>query len=443
MKKVSDENIDELFRVGLNPENDDFASMESDWAKLEQRLNQRGKRKKLIFWLRPLSGVAALILLAFSIWMLWPSAQDQTIQPVLVQEGNQKPDVKQNESQNQPAVKEPEIVAKSELQSAVLAKRPASSVNSSPEKKSGLAKPKNGADKNQQVPVDSVGNLKKGESEQPTNQSQTIDLNETKEALVEQSRKTREGEISKVAINAQPPVEEKGYVQNESEKQQKKATSTDEEPLYAENEMAGLPKISESKSHSLALSLLVSSDYNGVNTLNNGKMGNDIGLLLTYGLSKRWSFSTGAVYAKKLYAAAYSSYNPKTNIWSGYYPKSVDADCRVLDIPVNVNYTFLSRKRTTLSVGTGMSSYIMLSEYYKFTYKRPTTKEPQDYRLVNENQHWLSVLNLQANYTRKLTSGLSVSFQPYMKIPLSEIGFANVKLESLGLAISASWNFNL
>jgi len=115
----------------------------------------------------------------------------------------------------------------------------------------------------------------------------------------------------------------------------------------------------------------------------------------------------------------------------------------VLDIPLNINYTFLNRNRTLLSIGTGISSYIMLKEYYKFTYYNPNTSDPQDYTLINKNQHWLSVLNLQANYTRKLTSELSLSLQPYMKIPISEIGFAQVKLESLGLAISASWNFNL
>ncbi|MFA5327667.1 MAG: hypothetical protein WC384_07755 [Prolixibacteraceae bacterium] len=437
MKKVNDENIDELFRVGLNPENEAFASMESDWTKLEQRLNQRGKRKKLIFWLRPLSGIAALILLFFTIWMLWPSRQDQLNQQIVVQEENKKPDEDQNQAKA-PA-KHQEINIRPESKSTALLNGKTSS-----EKVLVEAKEQNGLNKKVQVPVDSVGTMKRDDGESPTNQIQTIDINETKETLAEQSGKTKENEIKETSTNQLSlPVDEKSNLQSEPEKPKEKSISPDEEPLFTETEIANLPKITEPKSRSLALSFLVSSDYNGVNTLRNGKMGNDIGLLITYGLSKRWSFSTGGIYAKKLYEADYYSYKPQKDIWSGYYPKSVDADCRVLDIPLNINYTFLNRKRTTLSVGTGISSYIMLSEYYKFTYKRPTTTEPQDYKLVNENQHWFSVFNVQANYERKLTPRLSLSFQPYLKIPLSEIGFANIKLESLGLAISASWNFNL
>jgi hypothetical protein len=85
----------------------------------------------------------------------------------------------------------------------------------------------------------------------------------------------------------------------------------------------------------------------------------------------------------------------------------------------------------------------MLKEYYKFTYNRPNTRYPDDYALVNENQHWLSVLNFQANYERKLTPRLSLSMQPYIKIPITKIGFAQVKLESLGMAVNLSWSFNL
>lgn len=173
------------------------------------------------------------------------------------------------------------------------------------------------------------------------------------------------------------------------------------------------------------MSILVAPAYNGVDNLNDGKVGSDIGLLLTLGLTERWSFSTGAVYAKKLYEAGYSSYKPDT------------------EIPLNLNYTVINKAKTTVSFGTGISSYIMLKEDYRFNYGYQSNQDPQDISLVNENQHWLSVLNLQANYERKLNSKLSVSLQPYLKVPLNDIGYANVRLQSLGMAISASWNLSL
>lgn len=436
MKNVNDENIDELFRVGLNPENEAFASMESDWTKLEQRLNQRSKRKKLIFWLKPLSGIAALILLFFSIWLLSPSKPDQLNQKTIVQKENQKPDENQNQTKS-PAKDQGINISPESKSTAFL------NGQTSTEKSSAKRNQPGSSTKKVPVPVDSAANEKDAIDEKSINQHNTVDLNTTNEALAEQSGKAEKSHTNDTVKTQTLPVDEISNLQAEPEKLSGKAISPDEKPLFAENEIANLPKITEPKSRSLAFSLLFSSDYNGVDNLNDGKLGNDLGLLVTLGLSKRWSFSTGGIYAKKLYGAGYSSYSPQKDIWTGYYPKWVDADCRVLDIPLNINYTFLNRKRTSLSVGTGISSYIMLKEYYKFTYYRTNTTDPKDYTLVNENQHWLSVLNLQASYEHKLTQRLSISLQPYMKIPISEIGFARVKLESLGMAVNASWNFNL
>lgn len=435
MRNVNDENIDELFRVGLNPENEDFASMERDWTKLEQRLNQHSKRKKLIFWLKPLTGVAALILLFFSIWLLIPSRQDQSNHQIVVQEENRKPN--ENQNQTKSPAKEEEINISPESKSTALLNG-----QTSTEKSSAKKNQPGSSTKKVPFPVDSLANKKNLTEVTPTNRPATVDLNETNEALAEQSGKADESQINDTIKTKPLQVEEKSNLQSEPEKLKETTISPDEKPLFAENEIANLPKITEPKNRSLALSFLVSSDFNGVDNLNNAKMGNDLGLLVTLGLTKRWSFSTGGIYAKKLYGAGYSSYSPQKDIWTGYYPKWVDADCRVLDIPLNINYTFLNRKRTSLSVGTGISSYIMLKEYYQFTYYRTNTTDPKDYTLVNENRHWLSVLNLQANYERKLTPRLSISLQPYMKIPINEIGFARVKLESLGMAINASWNFN-
>lgn len=118
----------------------------------------------------------------------------------------------------------------------------------------------------------------------------------------------------------------------------------------------------EQQSRKLSLSILVAPDYNGVNNLNNASIGNDFGLLVTFEIARNWSFSTGGIYAKKLYETGFRNYNPTRNIWEEYYTKSVNADCRVLDIPLNISYTFLNRRNTMISVGSGISSYIMLGK---------------------------------------------------------------------------------
>jgi hypothetical protein len=224
------------------------------------------------------------------------------------------------------------------------------------------------------------------------------------------------------------------------------------QPISPENETGPVPSVrpveepyyeiaTEPRHRQLAVSLLVAPAYNGVDNLNNGQMGSDVGLLLTLGLSERWSFSTGAVYAKKVYDTGFDSNYSPGNGANAYDANAVDVDCRVLDIPLNVNYTFVNKGNTKVSLGTGISSYLMLREDYRFDIE--SYNAPDDIRLVNENQHWLSVLNLQANYEQQLSSRISLSLQPFMKVPLSDIGYAKVRLQSLGMAVSASWNFSL
>jgi hypothetical protein len=84
----------------------------------------------------------------------------------------------------------------------------------------------------------------------------------------------------------------------------------------------------------------------------------------------------------------------------------------------------------------------MLREDYRFSYVEQDPETAVAYHVVNENQHWLSVLNFQATFEQRLNSRVSIGLQPYMKIPLSNIGFAGVKLQSLGMAVILNWNFN-
>ena len=178
--------------------------------------------------------------------------------------------------------------------------------------------------------------------------------------------------------------------------------------------------------------------------MNNASMGNNFGLLVTFEIAKNWSLSTGGIYAKKLYETGSNNYNPSRNIWDEYYPKSVNADCRVLDIPLNISYTFLKRKNYEDKYRfRGFHRILCFVKIIVSIILRNDGNNPIGYHVVNENQHWLSVLNLQANFEQRLTSRLSIGLQPYMKIPLSNIGFAGVKLQSLGMAANLSWNFDL
>ena len=398
------DDIDKLFREGLNPLEDHLSFQEGDWLKLKERLDQNGNKKRGVFWLIRLGGVAALILLFFTIRMLLPEEQI----PIIKQAEIQQKDLKVNEKQNQSTVSPESIKTASNK----------------------VSFPRTLLAQNKQLQKRSP---KKQLAMQSSEKNTLHDETEPVENLNVQNATTKQSDNKEKLNNTQ----------SEGVKSHEREQSSDDGSLFAANEKPNVLSVPDHKSGKLALSFLAAPDYNGVKNLNNAIMGNDFGLMVSYKIAKNWSFSTGAVYGKKLYETGFSNYNPIKDIWTEYYPKSVNADCRVLDIPLNISYTILNRKNTSISFGSGISSYIMLREDYTFSYVEQDDDTALSYHLVNENKHWLSVLNLQATLEQRLNSRLSIGVQPYMKIPLGNIGFAGVKLQSLGMAVILSYNLNL
>ena len=87
----------------------------------------------------------------------------------------------------------------------------------------------------------------------------------------------------------------------------------------------------------------------------------------------------------------------------------------------------------------------MKKEKYKYEYVYPSgTSYSYTHTVNNENKHYFSILTLSGGYTRKISNRLSLTAEPYIKIPLTGIGYCNVKLNSAGLLFSASFNpFNV
>ena len=89
-----------------------------------------------------------------------------------------------------------------------------------------------------------------------------------------------------------------------------------------------------------------------------------------------------------------------------------------LIVPLDVDYLVVYNKhQNKISVGTGLSSYIMVHQNYVFNYAYPYTLGPTNYYVVPNNGKLLffGVLNLNATYQRQLNSKLGFSVQPLSK----------------------------
>lgn len=184
-------------------------------------------------------------------------------------------------------------------------------------------------------------------------------------------------------------------------------------------------------SKGLYIGVTLGPDLNVAPSLNYGKVGFNAGVLAHYYFNSRWFITTGAVYSKKLYGATSKDYTAWANGSVPYDLVKVNANCDVLDIPVNMNYTFLQVNNNTVSATLGLSNYFMLKEQYQYLYKSSPKWEKT---VENQNQHYLAILNVGALYQHPAGRRLIIGVQPYAKIPLRGVGLGQVKLYSTGVS---------
>lgn len=191
------------------------------------------------------------------------------------------------------------------------------------------------------------------------------------------------------------------------------------------------------------LSILAAPDLTSVRGAGHPSLSQNIGLLYTHPVSKRLSITIGAIYARKNYRSAYSFYTPKHPPASSRLPDKVDANCDVIDAPLLINYNLLQLKNgIKLRISTGMSSYFMLRERYNFEYTGngdyySSYNQPYgSYEVKGENKHIMGIADFSISAEKKISDKINIGIRPFLKVPLTGIGYGRTKLESKGLAVT-------
>jgi hypothetical protein len=77
----------------------------------------------------------------------------------------------------------------------------------------------------------------------------------------------------------------------------------------------------------------------------------------------------------------------------------------------------------------------MKSEKYNYTYKYYSTGPTvyKQWAIKNQNKHFFSGITLSGGYQQNLNKHLTLIIEPYLKLPLTGIGYGKVKLNSGGV----------
>ena len=174
---------------------------------------------------------------------------------------------------------------------------------------------------------------------------------------------------------------------------------------------------------------------NGVKLFKTGKITGRAGLAVGYQINKHISIQTGIYVSNKKYVAAGSNYKTKPGTyWNIVDIKTIDANCRVYEIPLSVVYNFTPGKKLNIFATAGLSSYIMKKEDYQFYYDRYGTAHQAE-AVYKDNKNLFSVLRLSAGIEKKISNRFSIFASPGLAIPIAGVGEGEVKLYSADITI--------
>jgi hypothetical protein len=184
----------------------------------------------------------------------------------------------------------------------------------------------------------------------------------------------------------------------------------------------------------LSVKLSLSPDFSSVGYSHFTRPGTNYGVLIEYHLGTSVSVVTGAIWSKKIYTASDVEYN-------GHKAYKAEGDCRILDIPINVNYSFRSTGSLSFYAGLGFSSYIMNREDYVFHVKSSYgSSYTYDRKVRGENNEIFSVLNLSVGAQKQLGSRWALQFEPFVKQSVRGIGDGSLSLSSLGAFLNLRYS---
>ncbi|MBC8053243.1 MAG: hypothetical protein H7Y13_09270 [Sphingobacteriaceae bacterium] len=124
---------------------------------------------------------------------------------------------------------------------------------------------------------------------------------------------------------------------------------------------------------------------------------------------------------------------------------SYDARLLGFDIPINIKYLLL-QKKNTLYLSTGFSSNFFISESYTYdySYKNAFSLSSQEPEQEDTNRFqsvdFARILNFSIGLEHTLNKKTRLSFEPFVKYPLSGLGSHDLRFGAAGMNIK--FNFN-
>lgn len=205
-------------------------------------------------------------------------------------------------------------------------------------------------------------------------------------------------------------------------------------PVDSENQLM------QRKPSRVTIGVLFAPDMSTVGSISNFQNpGYKLGISVEYNLTENLGLSVGAMHSTVNYVASGREYNPGIYWKDGIRPDEAIAQCVLIDIPVSLKFNFAHFDHSRLYGTVGLSTYIMLNEDYQFKYQNYDSDLIQNWSGRTGTSHWMSNAGISIGYELDVSPNFSIRAEPFIKAPIREVGWGNVKLYSLGSFLSINY----
>ncbi|HEY2649025.1 MAG TPA: hypothetical protein VGI38_07510 [Puia sp.] len=202
---------------------------------------------------------------------------------------------------------------------------------------------------------------------------------------------------------------------------------------------------------SLNIGFAFGPDYTNAGGIANNQIGNYIGLTIGYYLTDKFSINTGILYTNKFYWSDAHNYffRQPPNITPVVYARSfaapppidyINGASNIWELPLTLRFDFAHHNKTKFFANAGMSSYFMMKQTY--IYFLHSGQNQLAYKISDNQQvnYWFGVADISTGFEAELGKGFSFQAEPFLKIPLRNMGTEDLKLTSYGFLMTFKYS---
>jgi hypothetical protein len=160
---------------------------------------------------------------------------------------------------------------------------------------------------------------------------------------------------------------------------------------------------------------------------------------LGYQINDRFAVQAGFASSAKKYVAQKSDYKFSSgSYWSNVDILSIDANCKVYEIPLNFYIQLTKNKNLNLFTSIGASAFIMKTENYVYNYNfygYPYSRSAA----YTGNKHTIATSHIAIGIDKRLSNKLNFQFAPRLSIPLGGVGEGKITLYSTSVDIGLKY----